>query len=92
MHWCLCMHLQHAFPYLAGDMRNTTKLKQVLLKYDIDLSMDDDGQMKLSIIDKMNGDITSFENPSYSWLISKAHSHFSKQVKAETTIIKKIKE
>lgn len=65
-------------------MRNTTKLKQILLKYDIDLSMDNDEQMKLSIIDKITGEIAAFENSSYSWLINKAYSHFSKKIKADS--------
>ncbi len=62
-------------------MRNTTKLKQVLLKYNVDLSMDDDECMQLTIIDKMTSEMETFSNPSYSHLISKAYSFMMKQLK-----------
>ena len=62
-------------------MRNTTKLKQVLLKYDIDLSMDDDGYMKMTLVDKVNGESEMFANNSYSFLISKAYSYLLKKLK-----------
>lgn len=65
-------------------MRNTTKLKQILLKYDIDLSMDEDGLMKISLIDKNTGTFFHFENSSYSMLIAKSYSHFLKEIKEET--------
>jgi len=62
-------------------MRNTTKLKQVLLKYDIDLSMDDDGYMKMTLVDKVSGESEMFANNSYSFLISKAYSYLLKKLK-----------
>ena len=65
-------------------MRNTTKLKQILLKYDLDLSMEEDGLMKITLIDKSTGAPASFENSSYSTLISKCYSHFLKEIKSET--------
>lgn len=64
-------------------MRNTTKLKQILLKYDLDLSMEEDGLLMLTLIDKITGTLTRFENPSYSKLISHGHSHFLKEIKLE---------
>ena len=66
-------------------MRNTTKLKQILLKYDLDLSMDEDGLMKISLVDKSTGTLASFENSSYSTLISKCYSHFLKEIKSRTS-------
>jgi hypothetical protein len=65
-------------------MRNTTKLKQILLKYDLDLSMEEDGVLKLTLVDKSTGAFTLFENSSYSTLISKSYSHFLKEIKEET--------
>lgn len=62
-------------------MRNTTKLKQILLKYDIDLSMDDDELMRMTLVDKMSGELKTFENSSYSFLINKAYSFFKKELK-----------
>lgn len=62
-------------------MRNTTKLKQILLKYDIDLSMEEDGLMILTLVDKISGTLTRFEHSSYSSLLSKCYSFFLKQIK-----------
>jgi hypothetical protein len=64
-------------------MRNTTKLKQILLKYDLDLSMEEDGLLKLTLVDKITGNLTSFENSSYSILISKCYSYFLKEIQLE---------
>lgn len=63
-------------------MRNTTKLKQILLKYDLDLSMEEDGLLKLTLVDKMTGTLTRFEHSSYSTLLSKCYSFFLKSLKA----------
>ena len=62
-------------------MRNTTKLKQILLKYDVDLSMDEENQMKLTLVDKSTGHYVFFEHSSYSHLLSKCYSHFLKELK-----------
>ena len=70
-------------------MRNTTKLKQILLKYDLDLSMAEDGLMTMTLIDKITGRQTSFENSSYSSLISKAYSGFLKTLKTELKPVRK---
>jgi len=62
-------------------MRNTTKLKQILLKYDVDISMDEENLMKLTLVDKITGSLTFFEHNSYSQLINKGFSHFMKELK-----------
>ncbi|MDP4131685.1 MAG: hypothetical protein Q8918_01375 [Bacteroidota bacterium] len=62
-------------------MRNTTKLKQILLKYDLALSMEEETLMKLSLIDKATGKIKSFEHASYSQLISKGYGYLLKELK-----------
>jgi len=67
-------------------MRNTTKLKQILLKYDLDLSMDDDSLIRITLVDKNSGKLASFENSSYSTLISKSYSYFLKAVRDETQL------
>jgi hypothetical protein len=64
-------------------MRNTTKLKQILLKYDLDLSMEEENLFKLTLVDKITGTHASFEHPSYSQLLSKSYSHFLKELKTE---------
>jgi len=67
-------------------MRNTTKLKQILLKYDLDLSMDEDGLIKLTLVDKNTGSPARFENSSYSTLVSKSYSYFLKEIKQGTKL------
>ena len=64
-------------------MRNTTKLKQILLKYDLALSMEEETFMKLSLIDKATGKMKSFEHASYSQLISKGYSYLLKELNAD---------
>ena len=66
-------------------MRNTTKLKQILLKYDIGLSMEEENLLKLTLVDKNTGSFASFESNSYSQLLSICYSHFLKQLKKDTT-------
>jgi len=62
-------------------MRNTTKLKAVLQYYHIDLSMDNQELMVLHMFHKESGDAMTFEDRSYSKLISKAYSYMNKQLK-----------
>jgi hypothetical protein len=69
-------------------MRNTTKLKQILLKYDLDISMDEDNLLKLTLVDKSTGALASFENSSYSQLINKSYSHFLKELKTDSKKVK----
>ena len=64
-------------------MRNTTKLKQILFKYDLALSMEEENLLKLTLVDKITGTLASFEHPSYSQLLSKSYSHFLKELKTE---------
>jgi hypothetical protein len=65
-------------------MRNTTKLKQILLKYDLALSMEDENLLKLTLVDKNTGSLASFEHSSYSQLLSRCYSFFLKELKSET--------
>jgi hypothetical protein len=64
-------------------MRNTTKLKQVLLKYDLALSMEEENLLKITLVDKNTGSFTCFEHSSYSQLLSKCYSFFLKELKME---------
>jgi len=75
----------------AHHMRNTTKLKQILLKYDVDISMDEENLMKLTLVDKITGSLAFFEHSSYSQLINKSYSYFIQQLKkAESLKPKKL--
>ena len=65
-------------------MRNTTKLKQILLKYDVALSMEEENLLKLTLFDKQSQQAATFEHNSYSTLMSKSYSYFIKQLKSAT--------
>jgi len=62
-------------------MRNTSKLKEVLKHYHLDLSMKDDETLVLNLFHKETASAMTFEDPSYSKLISKAYSYMNKQLK-----------
>ncbi len=55
------------------------------MKYDVDISMDEDNLMKLTLVDKLTGCLTFFEHSSYSHLLSKSYSYFVKELKRETS-------
>jgi hypothetical protein len=67
-------------------MRNTTKLKQILLKYDVDISMDEENLMKLTLVDKITGSLAFFEHNSYSQLLNKSYSYFLKELKKAESV------
>jgi hypothetical protein len=62
-------------------MRNTTKLKQILLKYDLALSLEEESLLRLTLVDKTTGSLQSFEHSSYSQLIAKAYSYLLRSLK-----------
>jgi hypothetical protein len=64
-------------------MRNTTKLKQILLKFNLDLSMEEETLMKMTLIDKVTGRTKSFEHSSYSHLISQGYGYMMKEIKKD---------
>ncbi|HEX3768099.1 MAG TPA: hypothetical protein VFE04_00345 [Puia sp.] len=70
-------------------MRNTTKLKQILLKYDLALSLEEENLLKLTLVDKSTGSLSSFEHSSYSQLLSKCYSFFLKELKKAEGIKRK---
>jgi hypothetical protein len=62
-------------------MRNTTKLKTLLIKYTISLDRNDDEQFILVLTDKQTNESELFEGKSYSIVLNKAYSHLLKQIK-----------
>lgn len=62
-------------------MRNTTKLKTLLLKYTLSFDMDDDGNFKLTLMDKTNGNMQHFEADSYGRVLAKAYSYLLRELK-----------
>jgi hypothetical protein len=62
-------------------MRNTTKIKHLLVLYYLDLSMDDDGLMHLTITNKTTGVQKQFESTKYAVVIEKAFRYMSKETR-----------
>ena len=60
-------------------MRNTTKIKHLLVLYYLDLSMDDDGLMHLTITNKTTAEQKEFESTKYAVVIDRAFRYMSKQ-------------
>ena len=62
-------------------MRNSTKLKTLLLKYTILLDITEDGIFKLLITDKQTRRSELFEGESYGKALAKAYSYLLKELK-----------
>lgn len=62
-------------------MRNTTKLKTLLLKYTLTFDMDDDGRFFLRLTDKATHQTSLIEGESYSKVLAKAYSFLLKDLK-----------
>ncbi len=64
-------------------MRNTTKLKTLLIKYTISLDRLDDEEFKLMLTDKQTNESELFTGKSYSMVLSKAYSYLLKVLKED---------
>ena len=64
-------------------MRNTTKLKAILLKYTVSFDMNDDGIFIMTLIDKVQGIGTEFQSKTYSLVISKAYHYMLGELRKE---------
>jgi hypothetical protein len=64
-------------------MRNSTKLKILLMKYSMTLNMGDDEIFKLILTDKQNNKSHLIEGKSYSLVLGKAYSYLLKSIKAD---------
>ncbi|MCX6290812.1 MAG: hypothetical protein NT126_03520 [Bacteroidetes bacterium] len=75
--------MDHDYLVLPGTscMRNTTKLKTLLIKYTVSFDMGDDELFKLMLTDKQTNDGQLFEGKSYSIVLSKAYSYLLQQLK-----------
>lgn len=66
-------------------MRNTSKLKTLLIKYTVSLEMGDDEIFKLILTDKQNNHAQLFEGNSYSIVMEKAYRYLLKQIRDSTS-------
>ena len=62
-------------------MRNSTKLKTLLIKYSLTIERNEDGIFKIVLTDKQDSSSHLFEGESYGSALSKAYSHLLKEVK-----------
>lgn len=63
-------------------MRNSTKLKTLLLKYTILLDLTNDGLFKLILTDKQTHKTEIFEGESYGKVLAMAYSYLLKELKS----------
>lgn len=64
-------------------MRNTTKLKAILLKYTVSFDMNDDEIFSMMLVNKSNGMGQEFQAKTYSTVIAKAYSYMMSQLRKE---------
>ena len=64
-------------------MRATTKLKLLLLRYSVQLDLDEEEQMILTLTDKVFGSHEQFVGKTYSVLVGKAYSFMLREIKAD---------
>jgi hypothetical protein len=62
-------------------MRNTTKLKHLLSKYDIMITMPEEDFFRIAIIDKQTHVEQIIEGKNYSEVLRKAYSAMLKEIK-----------
>ena len=62
-------------------MRNTTKLKTLLLKYTVSFDIGEDEIFELMLTDKQTNNGKLFEGKSYSIVLSKAYSFLLQELK-----------
>lgn len=63
-------------------MRNSTKLKTLLLKYTILLDLTNDGLFKLVLTDKQTQKTEFFEGESYGKVLAMAYSYLLRDLKS----------
>ena len=71
-------------------MRNTTKLKAILLKYTVSFDMNEDEIFTMTLIDKTTGMGTEFQAKTYSTVISKAYYYMLGVLRKDESNSKKI--
>ena len=64
-------------------MRNTTKLKAILLKYTVSFDMNDDEIFTITLINKNTNMGMEFQAKTYSTVISKAYYYMLGELRKE---------
>ena len=64
-------------------MRNSTKLKTILMQYTLYLEMGDDELFRLVLTSRKDNQSAQVEGKTYSEVLGKAYSHLLKEMKKE---------
>jgi len=64
-------------------MRATTKLKHLLIRYSVQLDLNEEELMVLILVDKTDGSRQVFKGTTYSILVGKAYSWMLRELKSE---------
>lgn len=64
-------------------MRNTTKLKTILIRYTVTLDLNEEEQFVMTLTDKNFGESHQITAANYSSAMSKAYSFLLKELKKE---------
>lgn len=68
---------------ITVQMRNSTKLKNLLQPYTIRLDMDDDESIHLTLMNKRTGATETFIHGTYTRVLEQAFVHMKKGLKKE---------
>ena len=62
-------------------MKNTTKLKLILLKYSVSFDMDEDENLLVTLTDKRHGEKETFVHKNYTAVMRQAFVYMNKQIR-----------
>ena len=62
-------------------MRNSTKLRNILLKYSLTLDLTDQELFRITLMDKVTHELYVFEEKSYTRVLGKAFGHLLRETK-----------
>jgi hypothetical protein len=62
-------------------MKNTTKLKLILLRYTVSFDMDEDENLLMTLTDKRYGEKETFVHSNYTAVVRKAFVYMNKQMR-----------
>ena len=66
-------------------MKNTTKLKLILLIYIVSFDLNEDENLQMTITDKRNGEKETFIHKNYTAVVGMAFVYMNKQIRKRNT-------
>lgn len=83
----ICMFEFYVRTCIYISMRNTTKLKTLLIRYTVSLDMEGEKHWVLVLTDKATNMGFQFEAASYAAALAKAYSHLLKELRGQDKMI-----